>query len=317
MTRSDVQGPFPITDDDIAAVNHVFSDGFTERYRRDGLVGVRVPTLNPAIWRFSLADAGAGAMLWRDREGALAAFNVAHRSGIEGWMGPIVVRPDLQGRGVGHTIVTAGVDWLRAQGALVIGLETMPRTVDNIGFYSSLGFVPGPLTVTFTIDAALGEPPVSRIGCYGPQERDDAIAECKALAASVLAGYDFTREIEMTSALALGDTVLLRDDHAVRGFAVCHVAPLIEGRPREELRVLKVVLDDAARTPAMVRALAAYSRECQTARVALRVQSGYERTYRDVLAAPGRVRWTDLRMTLSGFPEARAATGVVLSNWEI
>ena len=33
----------------------------------------------------------------------------------------------------------------------------MPRTMDNIGFYAALGFVPGHLTVTLTLDAALGE----------------------------------------------------------------------------------------------------------------------------------------------------------------
>jgi hypothetical protein len=37
-----VRGPFRMVEEDIAAVNHVFSEAFTERYRRDGLVGVRV-----------------------------------------------------------------------------------------------------------------------------------------------------------------------------------------------------------------------------------------------------------------------------------
>jgi hypothetical protein len=40
-------------------------------------------------------------------------------------------------------MVRTGIDWLRAQGARTIGLETMPRTVDNIGFYSRIGLSPG------------------------------------------------------------------------------------------------------------------------------------------------------------------------------
>ena len=32
---------------------------------------------------------------------------------------------------------------------------------------------------------------------------------------------------------------------------------------------------------------------------------------------PFRVRWSDLRMTLSDYPEQRPATGVLWSNWEI
>ncbi|HVP70916.1 MAG TPA: hypothetical protein VMS45_06285, partial [Gemmatimonadaceae bacterium] len=74
-------GPHPATVADIAELNEVFSDAFTERYRRDGLVGVRVPFLNPAIWRYAIADAAGGALLWRDENEGVAAFNVAHASG--------------------------------------------------------------------------------------------------------------------------------------------------------------------------------------------------------------------------------------------
>ena len=34
---------------EIASLNAVFSEAFTERYRKDGMVGVRVPHLNPAV----------------------------------------------------------------------------------------------------------------------------------------------------------------------------------------------------------------------------------------------------------------------------
>src|SRR5919112_5902532 len=91
-----VDGPHQVRREDIAALNQVFSDAFTERYRRDGMVGVRVPFLNPAIWRYAIDDAAGGAMLWRGERGEIIAFNVAHRSGAEGWMGPLAVRPEVQ-----------------------------------------------------------------------------------------------------------------------------------------------------------------------------------------------------------------------------
>ena len=43
--------------EEIPALNAVFSEAFTERYRRDGMVGVRVPYLNPAVWRYAIEDA--------------------------------------------------------------------------------------------------------------------------------------------------------------------------------------------------------------------------------------------------------------------
>ena len=149
-----VDGPHRAGHEHIGELNEVFSAAFTDRYRRDGLSGVRVPYLNPAIWRYAIEDADEGAMIWRDDRGNIAAFNMVHQSGSEGWMGPLAVRADQQGKGLGKEMVLRGVDWLRERGAGVIGLETMPRTVDNIGFYARLGFIPGHLTLTLTLDAA-------------------------------------------------------------------------------------------------------------------------------------------------------------------
>src|SRR6185437_12105609 len=204
-----IEGPLRARFDDVADLNQVFSDSFTERYRRDGMVGVRVPFLNPAIWRYAIEDAADGAMLWRDERGRLVAFNMVHRSGAEGWMGPLAVRTEVQGAGTGKEIVTRGVDWLKSQGTRVIGLETMPRTMDNIGFYSRLGFIPGRLTLTVTLDAAYSDPPARLLGRLSPEAREHALGECAALVARLLPGYDYSREIRLTADLGLGDTVLL------------------------------------------------------------------------------------------------------------
>ena len=318
--RSDpvIVGPELIQPADIPALNTVFSDAFSERYRKDGLVGVRVPFLNPLIWRYAIEGAGAGAALWRTDRGAIAAFNIAHRSGTEGWMGPLAVMPELQSRGVGRTIVEFGMEHLRTLGCRVIGLETMPRTMDNIGFYSQLGFVPGPLTITVTLDAATSDSPISLLGRLPQVERDTTIAECAQLTAGMRDGYDFTREIRITDALAIGDTVLLRRDGEVRAFAICHSAPLVEGRARDEVRVLKLVAASDADALQLVTQLTEYARRCGTRRVAIRVQGDASRLYAALIARGGRVRWTDLRMTMAQHAEpSQPADGVMLSNWEI
>src|SRR3989442_13454926 len=164
---------------DTGGLNRVFADAFTDRYRRDGLVGVRVPHLNPQVWRYALLDAGPGAMLWRDEGGHVVAFNIAHRSGAEGWMGPLAVRPDRQGAGVGKTIVRTALDWLLEQNVATLGLETMPRTVENIGFYARLGVFPGHLTVTLTNHIVAQGPPAPGVVA----QRRDAVG-CQAVEAA-------------------------------------------------------------------------------------------------------------------------------------
>ncbi len=312
-----VDGPSVATVADIEGLNEVFADAFTERYRRDGLTGVRVPPLNPAIWRYAIEDAGDGALCWRDERGRIVAFNIVHHSGTEGWMGPLCVRPDHQGSGLGKIIVQQGMSWLRLQQAKVIGLETMPRTMDNIGFYSNLGFVPSYLTVTLTLDAMMGDREpllLSRLSVAG---KVDAIDACRQLTASVMPGYDFTRELELTDRLSLGDTLLLGTIEALRGFAVCHSAPLVEGRSRDELRVLKLVLTKRAELPQMLGALADLARRSGARRLAIRLQGDYPEAYRTLVALGARVRWTDLRMSAYGWNEVPPTDGMVLSNWEI
>ena len=312
-----VQGPFLARLDDIAALNQVFSDAFTERYRRDGMVGVRVPFLNPAVWRYAIEDAAEGALLWRDDRGQVAAFNMVHRSGVEGWMGPLAVRSEFQGSGVGKEIVSRGIEWLKEQGATVVGLETMPRTMDNIGFYSRLGFLPGRLTLTVTIDAAAADRPSLLLGRLGTREKEQTLEECAALLAALAPGYDYTREIVLTDERSLGDTLLLRRGDEIVGFALCHTAPLVEGRAREELRVLKLVLANESLFEQATRALSDFARRSGTRRVAFRLQGEYAQIYQQLITLGGRVRWSDLRMVLDGYPELRPREGVVLSNWEI
>jgi GNAT superfamily N-acetyltransferase len=313
-------GPFPVTERDIAGLNRLFADAFTDRYRRDGLVGVRVPFLNAAIWRYAIADAGEGAMLWRDESDRIVAFNIAHRSGAEGWMGPLAVRPDRQLAGLGKEIVLAATEWLQAQGVSTLGLETMPRTVDNIGFYSRLGFVPGHLTLTMTREvqrAASGSPSYALLGALDPGERAARLAEIGRMVESMAPGYDFSREIQLTLDLLLGNVVIVRRDGKLAAFALCHSAPLAESGTREELRVLKVGATDADTLMAALDAVGAWAASQGVRRIAVRCQTAYRDAFRALIEAEFRVRWSDLRMTLAGYPEAVPAGGILWSNWEI
>lgn len=312
-----VRGPFVANVVDIHALNEVFTEAFTDRYRRDGLTGVRVPLLNPAIWRYAIEDAGDGALCWRDDRDRIVAFNMVHHSGVEGWMGPLCVRTEHQGTGLGKTIVEAGRRWLEQLDVNVIGLETMPRTMDNIGFYSGLGFVPGPLTITLMLDVRPETCIPVLLSQLSALERERALEGCRQLTERVLPGYNFTRELELTEVLALGDTLLIGPSDAPTGFALCHSAPLVEDRVRDELRVLKLVLAERNELATMVRHTCEHARTIGARRVAFRVQGAYTDVYRELVQMGARVRWTDLRMSVHGWNERMPRDGVVLSNWEI
>jgi GNAT superfamily N-acetyltransferase len=319
MWRPDrsVRGPDRPTFRDIEPLNRVFADAFTDRYSRDGLVGVRVPHLNTLVWRYALEDAGDGAMVWRDGDGQMVAFNMVHRSGHEGWMGPLAVRPDRQGEGLGSTMVRLGLDWLKGQGARTIGLETMPRTVENIGFYSRLGLVPGPMTVTLVHDVPRRTGPAPELLSAAGHLLPQRLKECRALTEALAPGVDFAREIALTRDLGIGDTTLVRDGGDLLAFALWHSTPLAAGRSKDEVRVLKLAASTLGAFDRLLEALHGTAAGERVSRVAIRCQTDYPEAYLRLMAAGYRVHWTDLRMILHGYPQARAPQGVVLSNWEI
>ncbi len=315
-----VNGPFQPTTDDIPSLNRVFSDAFTDRYRRDGLVGVRVPQLNPQVWEYAIRDADRGAMIWRDAEGEVVAFNIAHCSGAEGWMGPLAVRIDRQNEGVGRVIVEAAIAWLKDQGAATIGLETMPRTVDNIGFYSLMGFVPQYLTVTMTADVAERRVAgtFTELSTTKGLARRRLLAACRDRVNQAGVSSDFTREMTLTGDLGLGDTVAVTDGDDVRGFALYHSAPLADVRPADELRVLKLCADNVETFARLMIILESCAKLLRLRRVAVRCQTRYAAAYRVLLQQGYRVRWTDLRMTLDGYAETNPSDHtIIFSNWEI
>jgi hypothetical protein len=210
------------------------------------------------------------------------------------------------------------MEWLSAQGVRTIGLETMPRTIDNIGFYSQLGFIPGRLTVTLQRErpratGRAGE----RLDAAQGGRRTTIIDDCRVLASAVVDGVDFTREIALTLDHDLGGASLVRGDGGeLRGFALWHSAPLAQGRAREELRILKLAATNTADALAVITAVEREAAALSLGRVALRCQTRHGDLYAALIADGFRVQWTDLRMTLAGKGE-QERHGVMLSNWEI
>jgi GNAT superfamily N-acetyltransferase len=319
MWRPDrsVRGPERASLRDIESLNRVFADAFTDRYSRDGLVGVRVPQLNTLVWRYALEDAGEGAMVWRDVDGQMVAFNVVHRSGTEGWMGPLAVRPDRQGEGLGSVMVRTGLDWLRAQGATTIGLETMPRTVDNIGFYSRIGLVPGFLTVTLVHDVPRRASGSAETLSAAGNLFEQRLEECRTLTGNLISGVDFSREIVLTRELGIGDTTLCREGNQLAGFALWHSTPLAAGRPKDELRVLKLVASSPATFERLLQSLHLSAVNERVSRIAIRCQTEFSQAYLRLIELGYKVHWTDLRMLLQGHPLRLPSSGILMSNWEI
>jgi GNAT superfamily N-acetyltransferase len=232
-----------MAEEDLTEVNSVFTKAFSRARIDEGLKQHRVSPCRIAFLKMYLDRSGEGALVAYDHE-QVVGFNFNHLFGSTGWMGPLAVMPKYQGAGVGKAVVNAGVDYLRTRGATVIGLETMPRNFRNLGFYSRLGFDPGPLCLDMVAQAHGGsasfDSHAAEIRCFRdgtPAQKERLLRGCGEISAALSPGLDYSKEVLLNSKHRFGDTVFLIEGGEVAGFAVCHLEPYGQYEDRRELKV--------------------------------------------------------------------------------
>lgn len=81
--------------------------------------------------------------------------------------------------------------------------------------------------------------------------------------------------------------------------------------------MLKLAAEDLEAFGELVDAVQAAAESERLRRISIRCQAAFGQAYSQLVRDGFRVHWTDLRMTLAGYPEATTTSGVVMSNWEI
>lgn len=79
----------------------------------------------------------------------IVGFNFLHIWGSFAWFGAFGVHPKYQGKGIGKEIINYTINMLKEDCKVsTIGLNTMPESQYNVGFYMNLGFTPLKLTLS-------------------------------------------------------------------------------------------------------------------------------------------------------------------------
>jgi hypothetical protein len=177
--------------------------------------------------------------------------------------------------------------------------------------------VPGHLTVTLVHDVPRRSLGATELLSAAGAAWADRLEECRRLTDRVLPGVDFTRELALTRELGIGDTTLTRDGRTLTGFALWHSTPLAAGRPKDELRVLKLVTATPDTFERLIQSVQLSATSERVSRVAIRCQTEFSTAYLKLVELGYRVHWTDLRMLLPGYPQRSPGRGILMSNWEI
>ena len=133
-------------------------------------------------------------------------------------LGPLTVRPDHWNRGVARLLMPAALEAVEKAGARVTALYTHPSSPRHLRLYEGFGFESRHLIAVMLRQPVAGPSP-ELLGSSAPAP---VLAECARLTSDILPGLDLTSAILATVSQGLGDTVLLRRDGALAGFALFH-----------------------------------------------------------------------------------------------
>ncbi len=164
-------------------------------------------------------------------DGEPVGSNFATRWGNVGFFGPITMRPDRQGQGVGKALVEAVTGQFEDWGVSHAGLFTFPHSPLHIALYGKFGFRARFLTALMATPTRSGgdRGRWSRYSELSASERSAAEAASCDVTEPLYPGLDLAAEIRTVSARGLGDTLLLWDSASrLAGFAVCHWGPASE-----------------------------------------------------------------------------------------
>ena len=160
-----------------------------------------------------------------ERDGELVGSVFAMHWGTFGFFGPLSVRPDLWGQRVAQALLDPVMAYFERAAVTHAGLFTFADSAKHVGLYGKFGFHPRFLTAVMgkAVDAAAVATPVGLLGALDAARRERVLAECRAVAGTLLPGLDLGAEMAATLALGVGDVVLIDEGGPVTGFAVCHV----------------------------------------------------------------------------------------------
>jgi GNAT superfamily N-acetyltransferase len=213
----------PLREDDLNYADHIMRLAFGT------FIGLPEPTqfMGDADYVRTRWRANPAAAFAAEVNGSLAGSNFATNWGSVGFFGPLTVHPDFWDRGIAKHLMKPIMDLFDAWGTRHAGLFTFPQSQKHVGLYQHFGFRPRFLTMLMS-KAVTNQKCTARwttLSDADVKEKAGIIADGRALTSEIYEGLDITSEIEAVDQQNLGATVLLWDDDALRGLAVCHAGP--------------------------------------------------------------------------------------------
>lgn len=307
---------------DLPAVNLILSKAFTAARIADGFKTTHVPLCHLSFLEMYLTVFPAGCFVL-ESENSLAGYAFSRLWGEVAWIGPVSIIPAHQGKKLGQQLMVKVIETLQRHDARVIGLETMPRSVHNIGFYTKLGFLPQNLTVDLIYPVPrYPEAPypadyeVLYYNDADPAQKTSLLAAAETLSRRLDTHLSIRREIEVTSQFQYGDTIFVRRGRELLACFLVHTKMYSADEVPRFMKIVVTLMDAGLAVAEILPHLFAFAARESLDTISFRTPTRYVRAYSELIAAGFQVFHSDLRMTLEGYEEVADPKNFYLCKWE-
>ncbi len=156
-------------------------------------------------------------------DGKLIGSILATNWGSIGFLGPLTILPDFWDQGIGQQLIDPVMSLFEKWGSKHIGLFTFAGSPKHIGLYQRYGFRPRFLTAIMSkfTQRANNSSQWSKYSDLNKDDQNNCISTCYEMTDLIFKGLNLEHEIESVYTQGLGETVLIRDNDKLGGFAVC------------------------------------------------------------------------------------------------
>jgi ribosomal protein S18 acetylase RimI-like enzyme len=195
-------------------------------------------------------EASNNSSLVYEIDNKVVGFNFIHIWGSFGWFGPLGVHPEYQGRGIGKALIKETIKSLKDDYKVsAIGLNTMPESPNNVGFYMSLDFVPHKLSLSlkkqldFSNEILLSKNyDVNEININNESDYLILKDNLKLISNDIFDNFDLTSELQLIKDEAFGTAFTLKSGTKINGIVICYTKSIRENDSKD-LNIKLAVID--------------------------------------------------------------------------
>jgi ribosomal protein S18 acetylase RimI-like enzyme len=309
---------------DINRVNMLLQKAFTQARIDEGFQNTHFPMCRPDYLESYLSACPQGCFVM-ENAGQLLAIVFCHLWGQTGWIGPLAVLPEKQLLGIGKKLASHAIDYLKNSNCRIIGLETNPRSMHNLGFYCKLGFLPMTLILDLIHRVPQKFTPVSQ-SCekifYYSQcsslQKQKFDHDVQWLVSLVDPNVDYRSLIHSLEEYHYGDSILIYRHSVPAVYVSLQTLPCSSEERKSILRIHTLVAHP--KTPDsyfnnLLSLLDSFAQSEGLSQMLFRIPIDCRRILNFILDCGFRIIHSDLRMELEGFSQGMDKQNVHINRW--